>query len=206
MMLDEDRVIMSGSTDDIAKVQGLRKHGEKLFWIRTGKTEYVVRDAKVIAELEAAWRPQQELSKKMGALGGQMGTIGQKIGALGSAQGAAAMRQANLSMKRAQLQMRLSQLQRRDDRGQLSSAERAELEEEREQLTRKLAKLEAKRASVAVDDGVRVEMEDLKRELERYSKDMKAMSAQHEALMKKVEVKVNGIVDRAIASGIATPV
>ena len=76
---------MSGSTDDIATIRSLRHDIDGDFlWVRRGANAYVVRDAGVLAGVNAAWRPVDALDVRMNALQSRMQPHQQKLDALGN--------------------------------------------------------------------------------------------------------------------------
>ena len=87
-----DNTIMSGSTDDLRIVERLRNGTEPLLYFRRGGKSYLVRDAAVLRQAEAIFKPQQELGARQGELGSRQGALGKKQAELGRQQAAAALR------------------------------------------------------------------------------------------------------------------
>src|SRR5262249_7540704 len=66
---------------DIDHVQQQRQSPhERLVWFRLDGREYVIRDPATVAQVEAIYRPVEDLGKEMGKVGSKQGEIGSKQG------------------------------------------------------------------------------------------------------------------------------
>jgi bla regulator protein BlaR1 len=111
---DDAWVFVRGSDNssmrgDMRDLTTARKHlaqlGPGYLWFRHDGKEYVVQDGKLIEELEAMERPQQELGEEQGRLGQKQAQLGQEQGELGRKQGELGRAQADTAMRRANREM-----------------------------------------------------------------------------------------------------
>lgn len=90
-------VMMSGSTDDIDKVKRLRQGGEAVLWFRQNGKEYVIRDAAMLARIEALFEPMSKLGDEQSKLGDRQSALGDRQSALGDQQAELGSRQAEIA-------------------------------------------------------------------------------------------------------------
>jgi hypothetical protein len=93
--------IMSGSTGDLDRARALRSGAEGLLYFRQGGAAYVVRDAAVLREAEAIFRPQREIGDRQAALGDRQAALGERQARLGMEQASLGFRQASATPSRA---------------------------------------------------------------------------------------------------------
>jgi hypothetical protein len=101
-----------------------------VFWFRLDGDEFVVRDAAMVAEADAAQRPLGEIGRRMGEVGGEQGRVGGRQGRIGGRLGL-------LGARLAQMRTRLSLAGHADDpdtRRQLDAIEQQLDALRREQL------------------------------------------------------------------------
>jgi len=96
-----DNVSMSGSTRDIERARAhLGKDPGHVLWFTRGGAEYVVRDARLLAQLDGALGRMEELGRKQSILGRHQSALGAKQGVLGERQGNLGQRMGSLNMER----------------------------------------------------------------------------------------------------------
>lgn len=156
LMLESGRsTMMHGSTDDLHRARKLRLDGQPLLYVRRDGREYVVRDAALLRQAEAIFKPQAELGKKQGELGSRQGALGAQQAELGA-------QQARLAAQQVGAQGRSEEMSRRQDElGRQQSA----LGERQAELGRQQAKLGAEQERLGrearakfralVDDAIR---------------------------------------------------
>ena len=222
---------MSGSTDDIATIRSLRHDIDGDFlWVRRGANAYVVRDAGVLAGVNAAWRPVDALDVRMNALQSRMQPHQQKLDALGNQmermapietpEMRAASRQLEALAERqqalAEKQSRLAgKMARADDAGRDALSRDMDLLSEQMDVLSK----QMDRHSNVMDQQSRAmqrqsgKMEAVGREMEAAAKPMEAIGRDMEALGNQIEreagiadTRIRSLIDQAIARGLAQPV
>src|SRR5262245_44900717 len=103
---DGNDVTMSGDMRDIERARRHRQGNEALLWFRDAGQEFVLRDPALLKQIDALWKPVQEIGEAQGKLGGQQGELGRQMGELGAQQGLLGTRQGALSVREASLSMR----------------------------------------------------------------------------------------------------
>lgn len=192
LFLDNDKLTMSGNTDDIDHVRALRHGKEPLLWFRDGGVEYVVRDPATVQQVAALWKPVSELGDQMGKLGDEQGKLGEQQGKLGEQQGRLGEQQATLAGREAALDSR--------DRDGASDAQRAELDRQRQELRRQQRAIDQQMR--ALDDQMRA----LDRDMRPLDDQMKVLDRKMAVVERKAEGELRTAIRRAIASGVAQPV
>ena len=222
---------MSGSTDDVATIRSLRHDIDGDFlWVRRGANAYVVRDAGVLAGVNAAWRPVDALDVRMNALQSRMQPHQQKLDALGNQmermapietpEMRAASRQLEALAERqqalAEKQSRLAgKMARADDAGRDALSRDMDLLSEQMDVLSK----QMDRHSNVMDQQSRAmqrqsgKMEAVARDMEAAAKPMEAIGRDMEALGNQIEreagiadTRIRSLIDQAIARGLAQPV
>lgn len=96
---DSDGSMMRGSLSDLREARDLREGDEPMLYVRRGGKGYVIRDAGVLRQAEAIFKPQEELGARQGELGERQGALGAKQGALGAKQAELGGRQAAIAVR-----------------------------------------------------------------------------------------------------------
>lgn len=231
----EDGLTMSGShddrdNDDIEAAQ--REIDGDFLWFRRNGKAYVVRDAAVLAQADAAWASTRNLSAQMQGLSARMQPHQEKMQALGARMQALQVEVVQPpEMEAAQVEMerlggRMQALG--EQQGALGArmagaddAERDRLEAQMETLSaeqERLGREMERQGEIMETAGERIEartapMEALGREMEEASKPMEAIGKDMEALGTRLERaaeeaqrRTRGLIDEAFAKGLATPV
>jgi len=87
VMRDGDRITMNGDTRDIEAARSFtKKYGPEFLWFRQDGKQYVVKDARVVEEIDQAIRPQEELGHDQARLGARQADLGRQQAALGRRQ------------------------------------------------------------------------------------------------------------------------
>jgi len=229
---DRDGVTMSGSTDDLPRIEAARHslQGDFVWFRRSGKA-YVIVDAATVAKANEAWRDSAKLGAQMEALGDQMEVHGNKMEAIGAqmeklserntpspAMDAATRKMEALAEQQSNLGDRQSSLA--DDMHGASEAEMDMLSAKMDALSQQqdaLARQMEEQSKVVDAEARRLDanqgpMEALSRQMEEAGKPMEALGAQmdvlgkqHEKLVAKAEAETQKLISEAISKGLALP-
>jgi hypothetical protein len=192
LMFDDNRMNMSGSTEDIHKVVKLRHGKDPILWFRQAGREYLVRDPATIHQAVALWKPVTELGEQQGELGRQQGELGRRQGQIGMRQGQLGARQGELATREATIDLRA-------DSDSLTPAERAQLKTELRDIHKQMRALERDMRSAEAP------MRDLGAQMEVLGHQMEALGNKLEAASRKATAELRVLAGRAIASGAASP-
>src|SRR5689334_19763809 len=149
---DGGTLVLNGTQDDHDGVLKLRDRTNGEFvWIRSGKKQYVVRDAATIAKVREIMAPELELARSSGE-------IGQLQGGLGRAQSTIGVEQSHLGVRQAQIGVRLAGiaterigLDPKSGRAKELDREEEDLQAEMEQLGRAQDNLGEKQSRMGED-------------------------------------------------------
>ena len=176
LLFNGHQSVMNGSGSDIRRAKDLQKGGEPLLYFRKDGKTYVVRDADLLEEAEAIFRPQMELGQKQAELGAQQAELGGRQAELGGKQAALGAKQAALAAREARNGDEAGNMER--EMGELNR-QQGELGEKQGELGRQQAKLGEKQAE---------------------------LGRQQERLGKEAETKFRALIQQAIRSGAAQEV
>jgi bla regulator protein BlaR1 len=203
LIRDEERTMMSGRSGDVERARRHRRAGESLLWLTRDGQEYVVRDAGVLADLEAIWEKvtaagaeQAAVGAKQSGLGARQAEIGARQAALGAEQGTIGAKQAALGARQAALSAR--------EVGRPTESERAAIERERAGLEKDMRALDAEMR--ALDEKMRQldrPMRDLGDDMDVLGREMEQLGRKMEEASEKAEAETRALVDKAIRSGAA---
>jgi bla regulator protein BlaR1 len=203
LFLDDHNTNMSGSPADIDRARRFRRGGERLLWFRRNGVEYVVRDAQLIDQVLQIWKPVGELGDAQGELGTKQGALGTQQGVLGTQQGVFGTQQGILGTKQGMIGQRQAVLSAREQTAK-NDGERRALDDARRQLETEMGALESQMRALDV------KMRDLDQPMRDLDKEMRVLGAQMEALGRQMEEashraeqQMVGLIDRAIATGLA---
>lgn len=181
LVRDNNSTSMQGDFGDIELARRhLRELGPGYLWFRHGGKAYVLRDGKVIADLEAAMRPQEELGEEQSRLGQRQAELGEQQAKMGEKQAALGQRQAEIAMRRASRGMRGE----RDESGD------REAEQEMSETQRELSKAQ----------------QTIGREQQRMGKEQQKMGDEQRRLSNEVRRKVEQVIASSLRDGTAKEV
>jgi hypothetical protein len=186
--LDDDSVIVNGSSADLAAARRLRDTGKPLVLFRRGGQAYVIHDAAYVARAKAAYAPVTELAREQGRLGGEQGRLGGQQGAIGAREGALGMRQAALATREATLAMQAAQ----------GTAEK-DLAAERASLRAEMAQLDKER------EGLAHEQQALGRQQADLGKQQATLGRRQQQAGAQASEQMSRLLDEALAKGVAQP-
>lgn len=203
----DDHTTMSGSMNDINRARRFKRPGEQLLWFRQGGGEYVIRDQGVLRQIEDLWAPvgaigdeQGVVGQKQGEIGKLQGEIGAKQGEIGAEQGKIGAEQGKIGDRQGVLGARQGRLA--DDESRRSSGERIELE--RRALDQEMRALDAQMHML--DHKMREldrPMRELDEKMAQLDREMRELDRKMKIAQERAEKEMQGILERAIASGVA---
>jgi bla regulator protein blaR1 len=206
LFIDEHHTNSSGTSEDIRIARRYQRNGERLLWFRDNAREYVIRDASTIDRVLELWRPVNQLGDEMGRVGGRQGELGAQQGIIGERQGRIGAEQGRLGARQGELGARQGQLAEREVRAR-SDADRRAIAAEYRQIDEEMRALD--RQMRETSDRMRElekPMGDLDVRMQVLGREMDALGKKMDAAVKKAEGEMRTLVDRAIATGAATPV
>src|SRR6202012_3873459 len=94
----DDNSSMHGDLRDLKRARKfLGDQGPGYLWFRRDGKEYIVRDDKLVQEIDALERPQQELGEEQSRLGRKQSELGKEQSKLGKRQGELGQAQAEMA-------------------------------------------------------------------------------------------------------------
>ncbi len=205
---DAESASMHGSFAELERVKKLRQGTQPLLWFQDGGHEYVVRDAAILDEAMAIWKPVGELGEQMGELGGRQGDLGGQQGELGGRQGEIGARQGKLGAEQGKIGSRLQELAseqmrlERDGGEHRDSARSAAIDDEMERLTGRMDELGEQMEELGRQmEELGRQQEPLGRQQEELGRQQEALGRQMETLSTRAEAAMSELFARAKASG-----
>jgi hypothetical protein len=173
-------VSMHGDTRDLkAARKYFAEFGPDYLWFRREGKAYVVRDGKVIEQIEEARRPQEELGSEQARLGQRQSDLGRQQSQLGRQQSELGQKQARRA--------------RADARRQLDGEKPGADDDDQ----RDLAKLQQYLSRM---------QEKLGREQAKLGREQAKMGHQQQALSRELERKIEETIVASLKNGLAKPV
>lgn len=203
---DDRSTTMSGSDGDVARARRYRRSGEPLLWFRRDGQEYVVRDPRVLREVDDLWEPVNRIGAEQGRVGAEQGALGAEQGKYGVKQGEIGARQGRIGARQGVIGARLGVLAAREAIG-VSASERRAIERERVALDRDMRQLD--REMAALDQDIHEHdppMRELGEDMAVLGRRMEALGARMDAASRRANAGMRALVDRAITSGAARAV
>ena len=213
LFLEDDHTMMSGSDKDVARAREFRKSGEPILWFRRAGSEYVVRDAGVLAQAQEIFKPVQEIGSKQGEVGAKQGEVGarqaevgNKQAAIGSKQAEIGSKQAGIGARQAALAGREARRASRQDKTDVEATQR-ELDQERQKLESEMDQLGHQMEELSGQmNKFEAPMAELSKEMDVLSQEMNVLSQKMEEAVSKAEAEMSALFDRAVSTGTATAV
>jgi len=214
LFIDDRKRTMSGSEEDVARAERLRRPGERMLWFRRGGREYVVRDPALLKQVVEIFKPLEEIGSKQGEIGAKQGEIGARQGQIGSKQGEIGVKQGEIGARQGRIGSRQAALAAREaalatsrQEGQIPEAQAQELEKQYRELEAQMEQLNRQMQELNVQMQTFNEpMNELSRQMNVLSKEMNVLSRKMEEAAAKAEADLRTLLDRAVATGAATEV
>jgi beta-lactamase regulating signal transducer with metallopeptidase domain len=199
VLVSGDNVMMAGSTADLRRAKGLRTGGKDLLFVRRADRSYIIRDAKTIEQMRAAFEPQTKLGAQQSELGKKQAELGMKQAEFGQKQAALGLKQAQLGMKHAELSLQMARASAQSDEATRERQEK-ELEKSEEALEKEQEALSEQQEALGR------EQEKLGEQQEALGREQEKLGEQQEALAREGMKKVKALIDEAVRKGLAEPV
>jgi hypothetical protein len=203
LFIDEHDTNMSGSTSDIELARKYRRGNERLLWFRHNGGEFVVRDARVLDQIDDIWRPVGEVGAAQGEVGAKQGLLGAKQGGFGAQQGVVGAQQGTLGAQQGDLGARQGVLAEREARARTDAerqairAEQRKIDDEIRGLDEQMRALDAKMREF--DEPMRA----LDKQMRVLDVEMRALDTKMREATDRAQSQMRELVERAIASGAA---
>lgn len=199
---ENDQTSMSGSSADRARAQRLRRSNERLLWFRRDGQEYVVRDPRVLREVEELWEPVSRIGSQQGMLGAKQSVIGTEQGRFGAKQGEVGAKQGIVGARQGVVAAQLGLLSAREAQG-LSSGDRRDIERQREALTRDMRALDKEMEALGREMRALTPPRELNSEMSELGRRMSVLGEQMGVASRRANTGMRELTERAIRSGAA---
>ena len=206
LFLDDHHTNMSGSMRDIDTARRYRRNTERMLWFRQAGKEYVVREPSVIDQVLNLWAPVNVIGDQQGKVGGRQGELGARQGEIGERQGRIGAEQGMIGAKQGEIGARQGRLAAREVAARTDAerrsidAERQRLDEEMRALDRQMRDIDAKMRDLDTP------MRDLDDQMRVLDREMQALDLAMRSAVKAAETGMQALIDKSIASGVATAV
>jgi hypothetical protein len=206
LFLDDHTTNTSGTRQDIEIARRYRRGAERLLWFRQNGREYVVRDPAVIEQVLDIWKPVNVIGAQMGKLGGRQGELGARQGEIGERQGRIGAEQGAIGAQQGALGARQGELAAREISSR-TDAERRSIDAEHRRIDEEMRVLDRKmREAVERMREFEKPMDDLNEQMDGLNREMEVLSAKMQTAVRLAETKMQALMDKSIASGVAVPV
>ncbi len=199
VLVSGDSVMMAGSTADLRRAKALRTGGKDVLFVRRGDKSYVIRDAKTLEQVRAAFEPQTKLGNQQAELGKKQSETAVKQAEFGQKQAALGMKQAQIGMKHAELSVQAARASAQSNEAERERLEK-QMEKEQEALEKEQEALEKEQEAIGQ------QQEAVGKEMEKLGEQQEALGQQQEALAREGEKKLKSLIDEAVSKGLAEPV
>ena len=186
---------------DIDKARAMA-HGDFLWFSHEGKS-YVVDDPQTIAQIQAMYKPMEELGKKQEELGHQQEALGRQQAELGERQEQASIPTPDISQEMAKLNEAIAKLQAKKD-GTITMDQLAEVQGKIGDLQGKLGGLQGRIGAEQGELG-RAQGE-LGRQQGELGEQQGRLGAEQGRLAREADMKVKSVIDGSLKSGRAREV
>ncbi len=192
------------TAESSASIDKARKmaHGEFLWFTRNGKS-YFVDDPATIAQIEAMYKPMEELGKKQEALGKQQETLGREQETMGRKQKEASVPTPDMSREMAELNQAMAKLQAKIGKT-VTQDELADIQGRLAEIQGRLGALQGEMGSRMGEFGW--QQGRLGGQQGRLGAEQGRIGAEQGRLAREADRKVRSIIDESLKSGKAKPV
>ena len=188
-------------TTDIDKARKLA-HGDFLWFMRDGK-EYFVDDQSTIAQIEAMYKPMEELGKKQEALGRQQEELGKQQEALGRQQEEASVPTPDMRKEMAELTNAMAKLQAKMGKN-ITQEELGDLQGKLGDLQGRLGDLQGKIGDKQGEFGE--QQGKLGEQQGKLGEQQGRLGEEQGRIAQEADHKVRSIIDESLQNGKAHPV
>ena len=186
---------------DIDKARAMA-HGDFLWFSHDGKS-YVVDDPHTIAEIQAMYKPMEELGRRQEELGRQQDALGRQQSELGERQEQASIPTPDISHEMADLNAAISRLQAKKD-GTVTMEQLAEVQSKIGDLEGKLGGLQGKIGDRQGELGR--QQGELGRQQGELGRQQGRLGAEQGRLAREADRKMKSVIDESLKNGRARQV
>lgn len=193
LFMSAEVTVVNGTSRDLTRARGRRTSlREELFWFERAGGEYVIRDPAAVLQIKAVFEPQMRLAQQQAAL---------------------AARQAQIAEDQASVEAQLSDLLEQQtavgDRMASLAAEQVSLQEKGEDTSSVEAEMEGLEQGIAELGQPQADLASQRVELfgeqQSVARQLEDLGRRQEQAARDGDVKLNGIVTKALAAGTAAP-
>ena len=198
-----DNMSFSGDihTSEIDKARS-QAHGDFLWFRRDGK-DYFVDDPSILAQIEAMYKPMEELGKQQEVLGKQQEELGKQQEALGRQQEKASVPTPDMSKEIAEIDEAMAKLKANQGKA-MNEEQFAELQSKLGDLQGKLGEIQGKIGSKQGEFGE--QMGKLGAQMGELGAQQGRLGAEQGRIAQEADRKVKSIIDESLKNGKAHPV
>ena len=223
-------LLLSGSTDDIDRIEAARKsHAGDFLWFKRGQNAYIIQDPAILADAKAAWKDSDalsaemdtiskemdkhshamdEISRRMDAVSGHGATSSAAMESLGSGMATLGTQQERLSRSMAIHAEAMAGAKTPAERMQ-QQREMAALQVKMDTLNREMESLsrDMEKHSTTLDqsmqplDALSKEMDIASKPMEALGKEMEAIGKRMEAISQKADRQVTALLEQSLVTG-----
>jgi len=176
-------------------------HGDFLWFTRDGKS-YVVDDPQTVAQIQAMYKPMEDLGRQQQALGEKQRELGEKQRELGQQQRLASIPAPDISREMTELNASINKLQ--SQKNDMTIQDLAELQSKIGQLQGKLGGLQgrigARQGELGQQQG------ELGRRQGELGRQQGELGREQGRIAREADIKVKSIIDQSLKDGKARPV
>lgn len=200
----KQNVSFNGGHIHTADINRVRKqaHGDFLWFTRDGKS-YFVDDPATVSQIEAMYKPMEELGRQQEELGKQQEVLGKQQEELGRQQESASVPTPDMSKEIAEVTEAMARL-KADQGKNMTQAQFAELQEKLAELQGKLGEIQGKIGSKQGEFGAR--MGELGEKMGELGAKQGELGEKQGRIAQEADQKVKSIIDESLKNGKAHPV
>ena len=190
-----------GTRDEIEKARKLSNG--KFLWFTHGGKSYLIDDPAVVAQIQAMYKPMEELGREQEELGRQQEKLGQEQAALANEQSQARVPTPDMSREIAQVDAAMAKL-KAEGNAKVSQEELAEIQSKLADLQGRLGEIQGRMGDRMGDFG---EKQGNLGELQGKLGEQQGRLGEREGkLAEEADRKVKTIIDQSLSNGKARPV
>jgi hypothetical protein len=203
---DKDHMTVSGDWNgrrsaDIDRARAIA-HGDFLLFSRDGKS-YVVDDPQTLAQIEAMYKPIEDLGRQQRELGAQQRALGEKQRELGRQQREASIPTPDITKEMADLNAAVAKLQANQG-GAVTQQQLSDVERKMGELQRKLGTMQGE---IGVRQGeLGAKQGELGAQQGKLGEQQGRLGEEQGRLAEEADAKVKSIIDQSLKDGKAKPI
>jgi beta-lactamase regulating signal transducer with metallopeptidase domain len=189
-------------TSDIDKARQLA-NGKDFLWFRHEGKDYVVDDPATIAQIEAMYKPMEELGRQQEELGKKQEVLGKQQEDIGHQQEQASVPTPDMSKEIAEIEAAMTKLKASQGKN-MTQEQFGEIQEKLGELQGRLGDIQGEIGSKQGEFGER--MGELGERMGALGEQMGRLGEQQGKIVEQADQKVKSIIDQSLKDGKARPV